>query len=247
MVEKKKKIVAITQARMGSTRLPGKVLMKVKDQSFLEIHSNRLSKAKMVDEIIVATTTSPIDDVIVDHVSNLDYLVSRGSENDVLDRYYKTAIDARADVIVRVTSDCPLIDPELIDKIIYEHLKESKDFTSNVVKRTYPDGNDIEVFSMNALTMAWKNSYEASEREHVTYYIWKNSNLLGGKLFSAHNVIADRNEDFSFLRLTLDYPEDFKLITTLINYCGVDKSWRDYVNILINNPSLIEVNKKFAK
>lgn len=176
----------------------------------------------------------------------MGYLVSRGSEEDVLDRYYTTASDACAEIIVRITSDCPLIDPEVIDKIIMEHQKESKDFTSNIIKRTYPDGMDVEVFSMEALKIAWENSLKPSDREHVTYYIWKNSNLLGGNLFSAHNVNVDKNEDFSFLRLTLDYPEDLELITTLINLCGFDKSWRYYADILINNPSLIEVNKKFV-
>jgi spore coat polysaccharide biosynthesis protein SpsF (cytidylyltransferase family) len=243
MTDQNKKIVAITQARTGSTRLPKKVLLKVQDMSFLEIHLKRASSAKLVDEVIVATTVKDDDSVIADLASSLGYRVSRGPEDDVLERYYNAALAANAEVIVRITSDCPLIDPEIIDTIVEEHLKYSKDFTSNIITRTYPDGMDVEVFSMDALTKAWNEAKEMADREHVTYYIWKNSDLLGGKLFTAHNIVAENMVDFSNLRLTLDYPEDLVLITKLIELKGIDKSWMEYVDTLNENPSLIEINK----
>jgi spore coat polysaccharide biosynthesis protein SpsF len=243
MAERNKKIVAITQARTGSTRLPGKVLLEVQNMPFLEIHLKRVSMAKLIDEVVVATTVKESDDAIADLVLKLGYKLSRGPEDDVLERYYNAATAANADIVVRITSDCPLIDPEIIDAIIEAHIKYSKDFTSNIITRTYPDGMDVEVFSMDALTKAWNEAKDKADREHVTYYIWKNSDLMEGKLFTSHNVVAENNVDFSNLRLTLDYPEDLELITKLIELKGIDKTWIDYVDTLNDNPALIEINK----
>jgi len=245
MIDKKVKIVAITQARTGSTRLPNKVMLEAMGMSFLEIHLRRVSRAMLLDQVIVATTIKDVDNAIVNLASSLGFIVSRGSEDDVLDRYFNSALSVNADVIVRITSDCPLIDPEIIDTMILEHLKYSKDFTSNIVSRTYPDGMDVEVFNMDVLKRAWHGATNSGDREHVTHYIWKNSDLLGGKLFTAHNVVADSSVDFSSLRLTLDYPEDRDLITKLIELDGIEKTWKEYVDTLSRNPSLLELSKRF--
>lgn len=228
---------------MGSTRLPGKVLMEVDGMSFLEVHLNRASKSKMIDQVIVATTIKDSDDAIANHVTKLGFKVTRGPENDVLERYYNSAIEVNADIIVRITSDCPLIDPNVIDKMVEEHLKYSKDFTSNIIQRSYPDGMDVEVFSIDALRKAWHQAIDLADREHVTYYIWKNSDLMGGRLFTAHDVVAENGMDFSYLRLTLDYSQDLDLLSKLIKMQGIDKTWIEYVNTLIRNPKLIEINK----
>ena len=227
--------------------MPSKVLLEVQNRSILEIHLNRLSKSNLIDEILVATTTNPSDDKIIEILVKLGYKFFRGSEDDVLDRYYNAAIEANADIIVRITSDCPLIDPEIIDNIILEHIKYSKDFTSNIIQRTFPDGMDVEVFSFNALKKAWIEANTLQDREHVTYFIWKNSNLMGGELFTAHNVLVDNDQDYSNLRLTLDHPEDFDLITTLIRNIGSNKTWYEYVKELSNNPLLVEINKIHVK
>lgn len=239
----KKKIIAITQARTGSTRLPNKVLMEVGGKSFLEIHLNRISKSNLIDDIVVATTDKESDSVIALLSSKLGYNVYRGSENDVLDRYYRAALFANADIIVRVTSDCPLVDPDLIDHIIEEHISKKNDFTSNIVNRTYPDGFDVEVFNFDVLKKAWEEASSPSDREHVTYYIWKNSNLLNGEKFTSLNITATNNQNFSHIRLTLDYLEDKELLEKLIKIDGIEKSWNDYVNTLLQNPSLLEINK----
>lgn len=221
------KIVLITQARMGSTRLPGKVLKKVGNKTMLEVHLLRALRSKKVDEFILATTDQASDTSIADFGRSFGIKVYRGSEMDVLDRYYQAAKLANADIIVRITSDCPLIDPELIDELVQAHLDHKKDFTSNIITRTYPDGQDVEVFNFAALERAWKESAAQSDREHVTYYIWKNSDLEGGDFFSAFNI--EHNKDLSAIRMTLDYPHDFTQLSHLITTAGIDKNWEEYV------------------
>lgn len=238
----KKKIVAITQARMGSTRLPGKVLKKVGDQTFLEIHINRVREAKLLDEIVLATTNLTHDDPIADMGTKMGLAVYRGSESDVLDRYYQAAISAGADIIVRVTSDCPLVDPGLMDLMIEVHLKYKKDFTSNVVFRTFPDGMDVEIFDFDILERTWKNATDKSDREHVTHYMWKNSSLLGYELFTSHNVVEPNGLDHSAIRLTLDYPADNELFKVLIDKLGTEKTWEEYVAFLLSNPDILKIN-----
>lgn len=239
----KKRIIAITQARTGSTRLPRKVLLTINGQTLLQIHLDRVSKSKTIDEVIVATTEKETDEPIMNIAQELGYKCYRGSENDVLDRYYQAAKESSAEVIVRITSDCPLVDPDLIDTIVNAHLVHGTDFTSNIVKRTFPDGMDVEVFSFQALEKAWKEASLPSDREHVTYYIWKNSDLLNGKKFTSLNITAENNQNLSHIRLTLDYPEDKELLEKLIEIDGIEKSWNDYVKTLLKNPSLLEINK----
>ena len=166
-----KKVIAIIQARMGSSRLPGKVLKTIKGRPMLWHVVKRVSSAELIDSVIIATSTKAKDDKIEEFSRSSRVKVYRGSENDVLDRYYKAAKEAGADVIVRITADCALICPEVIDKVVSEFLKSRCDYATNGLVYTYPDGCDTEVFSLNALAKAWQECGDAAQREHVTPYI----------------------------------------------------------------------------
>ena len=227
------KTILVTQARLGSTRLPGKVLKEVGGKTLLQIHLDRLKKCINISEIIVATTNKQQDLIIFDKVSEWGFSTTRGSELDVLDRFYQAVKDENADWIVRVTSDCPLIDPNLVDKVITFVQKNNTDYGSNLLIEHFPDGQDVEVFKFSALKKAWENAKLLSEREHVTPYIRNNSNGKGSSLFTAINYPCD--SDFSKIRMTVDEDKDFKLIEILIQKLGVEKSWRDYTNYIIDN------------
>ena len=181
------KTILITQARSGSTRLPGKILIKINGESLLDIHLKRLSKCNNVSKIIVATTDKPEDKVIYDYAIDRGFNSFRGSESDVLDRFYQAVRNEKPDWIVRVTSDCPLIDPFLVDKLINFAHNNNRDYCSNTLIENYPDGQDIEIFKFSALELAWKNANLPSEREHVTPYIRNNSDFKGASLFTALN------------------------------------------------------------
>ena len=236
--------ILITQARSGSTRLPGKVLKEINGKSLLQIHLDRLKKCKSVSEIIVATTTNSEDQIIFDKAIEWGFDSYKGSESDVLDRFYQSVKDKNVDWIVRVTSDCPLIDPVLVDKVISFVQASNKDYGSNTVIENYPDGQDVEVFKYSALEFAWKNSKLLSEREHVTPYIRNNADLKGGNLFSAINYPCDF--DFSKIRMTVDESKDFELINKLINDLGTDKTWLEYTNHIIQN-NLTKINDSIIR
>ena len=162
----------------------------------------------------------------------------------MLDRFYKTVKDKKADWIVRVTSDCPLIDPELVDKVIDFVQTNNKDYGSNTLIENFPDGQDIEVIKFSALEIAWRNAKLSSEREHVTPFIRNNSDFKGGHLFSAINYPCDF--DFSKIRMTVDESKDFELIKKLINDLGIDKTWLEYTNHIIQN-NLTEINDSIIR
>ena len=236
--------ILITQARSGSTRLPGKVLKEINGKSLLEIHLDRLKKCKSVSEIIVATTTNSEDQIIFDKAIEWGFSASKGSESDVLDRFYQAVKDKKAKWVVRVTSDCPLIDPVLVENVIDFVQENNKDYGSNTLIENYPDGQDIEVFKFSALEEAWKNAKLLSEREHVTPYIINNTDLKGGNLFFAINYPYDF--DFSKIRMTVDEIRDFELIKMLINDLGTDKSWLEYTNYIVQN-NLTEINDSIIR
>lgn len=238
------KTILITQARLGSTRLPGKVLKEIKGESLLQIHLNRLKKCKKVSKIIVATTVVEGDDLIYDKVKEWGYDSFRGSESDVLDRFYQSVKDEKPDWIVRVTSDCPLIDPNLVDDVVSFVQQNDKDYGSNVLIENFPDGQDIEVLKFSALEKSWKEAKLLSDREHVTLYVRNNSDFNGGHLFSSINYSC--NSDFSNIRMTVDEKRDFDLIEILINELGTDKSWSEYTNYIIEN-DLIKVNDQIIR
>lgn len=236
--------ILITQARTGSSRLPGKVLKEIGGKSLLQIHLERLKKCTKVSEIIVATTINQADSIIFDKAIEWGFSASRGSEADVLDRFYQAVKFKKADWIVRVTSDCPLIDPVLVDHVIEFVQKNDKDYGSNGLIENFPDGQDVEVFKFTALEQAWKNAKLLSEREHVTPYIRNNSDYKGGNLFSAINFACE--SDFSKIRMTVDEMRDFELIEILVNELGVEKTWLEYVNYIIEK-DLIKVNDKIIR
>ena len=238
------KTILITQARTGSTRLPGKVLKQINGKSLLEIHLERLKKCSKISEIIVATTINEEDAIIYDKALEWGFSSFTGSETDVLDRFYQSVKDKNPDWIVRVTSDCPLIDPELVDEIVTFVQENNCDYGSNGLIENYPDGQDVEVFKFSALKLAWENALLKSEREHVTPYIRNNSDFNNGNLFKAMNFPSD--SDFSKIRMTVDEQRDFDLMEILIHQLGTDKTWLTYTNFIIEN-DLSKVNGEIIR
>lgn len=236
--------ILITQARSGSTRLPGKILKKINAETLLEIHLHRLSKCKNISKIIVATTDKPEDKVIYECSVEGGFSSFRGSESDVLDRFYHAVKYEKPYWIVRVTSDCPLIDPILVDELISFAHTNNRDYCSNTLIENYPDGQDIEVFKFSALELAWKNASLSSDREHVTPFIRRNSDFEGASLFTALNYPCDSN--YSMIRMTVDESRDFDLIKVLINDLGTDKTWLEYVNHIIQN-DLHKINNSILR
>lgn len=205
------KTVIISQARMTSTRLPGKVLKEVLGKPLLAYQIERLKKTKKADAVIVATTVNTTDEPIVELCGRLNIACFRGSEEDVLSRYYHAACEAQADIVVRVTSDCPLIDPVVVDEVIdaFTACWECN-YASNTLVRTYPRGMDTEVFSFVALEQAFKEAAAKPEREHVTPYIYNHP-----EIFRIKNVLYRQDE--SRHRWTVDTADDFTLIEKIIN------------------------------
>lgn len=239
------KVLAITQARSGSTRLPNKILKYIDNKTLLEIHLNRIKKSKSVDELYIATTTKDVDDAIVNLANKLSVNYYRGSEEDVLDRFYQTARIVKPDLVVRLTSDCPLIDHELIDELISKAKDKKLDYYSNILEERFPDGQDIEVMSFDALERAWKLSEISSDREHVTSFIRNNSTYNGGSLFESDNHHIFK--DYSSVRLTVDEPNDYEVIKLLIAKLGVDKSWVDYAEMYLKNDEINRLNANITR
>lgn len=239
------KILAITQARIGSTRLPEKILKTINGVSLLEMHLKRIQQSKLITKLKVATTTEHDADKIVDISSKLGIEVHKGSINNVLDRFYQTALPEMPDWVVRLTSDCPLIDPIEIDRVIQYAISRDLDYVSNTLKPTFPDGIDAEIFKFSALERAVKEAKLTSELEHVTPYIWKNSSYMGGNVFKSDCVVND--VDYSDVRLTVDTLEDFMVIEKLIELLGNDKPWIDYVKALQAHNEIKEINRHFTR
>lgn len=237
-------ITLITQARTGSTRLPQKVLLTINKKELLKIHLDRLANSKLVSHIVVATTDHINDDVIFDKCNEWGYHVVRGSENDVLDRYHKASLEYPSDYIVRVTSDCPLIDPKLVDQVIQFTIDNKLDYCSNTLIEHYPDGQDIEVFTSDALQKAWENAKLASEREHVTPYIKLNSTFYDKYEFVSANYNSPA--DYNSIRMTVDEKLDFDLIQTVIENLGITSSWQEYTDYIITN-NLQKINNNIIR
>jgi len=238
------KVVAIIQARVGSTRLPKKVLKKIAGKPMLWHVIDRVKKAKLVDEVVLATTTKEEDKPLLKLAKESGVKSYAGSEDDVLDRYFRAAVEFGADVIVRVTADCPLIDPEIVDKVIKYFLDGSFDYVSNVrIKPTYPNGLDVGVFSFDALEKAWKEAKKLSEREHVTPYIWNHP-----EMFKLGNV--GHEKDLSEMRWTVDTDKDLKFVREV--YKRLYKKGRiflmkDVLKLLEKQSELAEINKGIAR
>jgi len=230
-------IGCIIQARMGSSRLPGKVLMKSDNGIPLLYHViNQLRHCSKVKNLVIATTTNHEDDEIEKFADNNSVNVFRGKEKDVLDRYFQCAKKYSFSTIVRITADCPLIDPQIVDKVIEKFFSGNYDFATNTLTRTFPIGTDVEVFSFSALNKAWENTQLPSEREHVTPYLRNQEN------FKIINVENDKN--ISNLRLTVDRIEDFELIKQILNNISINPiHLEDVLELFSRKPELIEINK----
>ena len=237
-------ICAIIQARMSSSRLPGKVLLEVNGRPLLSYMLERISKASTIDRVVVATSTESADDQIEMFCRRENVSCYRGSLDDVLDRYYHAALHVNCDVVVRLTSDCPLLDPAVIDEVVKVYQSRRHDYVANTVPPggTFPDGMDVEVFSLQALEKAWKEARKPSEREHVTFYFWKNS-----ELFSTYRY--DLQDNLSKYRLTVDYPEDFEVIQAVLTELYQQNTLftlKDIINYLEAHPGIIDKNKKIV-
>lgn len=239
------KILAITQARIGSTRLPEKIIKTINGETLLEIHLKRILRSKLITKLKVATTTEQDAIKIVEICDQLSIETYRGSLNNVLERFYMAALSESPDWVVRLTSDCPLIDPLEIDKVINHAITNNFDYVSNTLHPTFPDGIDVEVFKFSSLERAYKEASLISELEHVTPYIWKNSSFKGGDLFTSDNV--ENDNDYSDIRLTVDTIEDFKVIEKIINLLGTDKPWLEYVKMLEYNPEILQINMQYQR
>jgi len=227
---------AIIQARIGSTRLLRKVMLNILGKPVLWHVVNRVSKARLIDGLIVATTVNSEDDIIVEFCKSNNIVVFRGSENDVLDRYYQCAKEHNIKDIVRITSDCPLHDPNVIDMVITEYLKWDYDYVCNTIEYTFPDGFDVEVFPFTALEDAWKNAKLASEREHVTPYIRKSEKFKKKNVFS--------NKKYPIYRCSLDHSEDYEFIKRIYEGIGREMFYIDEViGYLEEHPELLKINQ----
>ena len=235
------KIVLISQARVGSTRLPSKVLKEIKGKSILEIQLDRVSKSKSINQIIVATPEGEKEAPIHDICNRFSIKSIAGSELDVLERYYNAAKAENADWVVRITSDCPLIDPELIDNIVNKIILTDLDYSSNTLIETYPDGQDIEVFKFSALETAYKEAFLKSDREHVTPYIKRNCITNMGNLFTSESIENDIN--YSSVRMTVDDIHDFNTIKILVEELGFNATWEEYTKFIISNQLLFDNQK----
>jgi spore coat polysaccharide biosynthesis protein SpsF len=228
----------ITQARMTSTRLPGKILKEVKNKTLLDYHIDRLKQTGL--DIAIATTTNATDDVICSFSEERKLKFHRGSENNVLSRYYETALKYKFDIVIRVTSDCPLIDPHLIRNGVekYMQLNNPNLYISNGIERTFARGFDFEILSFQLLEDAYLSATEDADLEHVTPYIWKNRS---GKVEFYH---VKQNVNNGGLRITVDTADDFELIKTLIEkYNAETLSYNEIENILLQHPELVALNE----
>jgi len=226
---------------MTSTRLPGKVLKKVLDKPLLEYQVERLKRSKRLDEIVIATTVNETDNPIVELAKQLGIKVFRGSEEDVLSRYYQAAIQNETDIIVRLTSDCPVIDPKVVDDVIQYFLdhQDQFDYVSNTLTRTYPRGMDTEVFSFKVLKESHDEAKEKLEREHVTPFIYQRPSR-----YSVGSV--KYSKDMSSYRWTVDTLEDFELIQLMIeNLYPKDSQFtlEDAITLLEEHPDWAKMNQ----
>lgn len=230
------KTVAIVQARMGSTRLPGKVMMKIGGVPMIEVLLARLSRARELDQIVVATSTDPRNLPLVEHVRGLGYACEIGSEQDVLLRYLNAARSNQADVIVRITGDCPLVDPALVDQAVLGFRNADVDYFSNVEPATYPDGLDIEVFSLAALERAARETDKLFDHEHVTPY------LRESQVFRRAGM--QNTQDLSGLRWTVDEPEDFQVISQVFTHFAPDIhfTWQQTHGLYREQPDIFSAN-----
>ena len=236
-------VLAILQARVSSTRLPGKILKPILGKPMIIRQIEREMHVASIDKLVVATSTDFSDDELVKVLDKNHISVYRGSLDNVLDRYYKTANLYKPDHVVRITGDCPLADPDVIDRVILEHIKYDADYTTNCLPPSWPDGLDVEVMKMNVLKTIWQESKLPSELEHVTPFIRKHSHR-----FKIHNVASE--VDLSMFRWTVDEKEDFEYVTNIYeNLYPKDSNFRtiDILNYIDSNPYISNINSHYNR
>ncbi len=236
----------IIQARMSSNRLPGKVLKKINNKTLIDRIIHSAKNSKYVSEIYVATSTDSSDDILVKQLENADVKIFRGSLNDVFSRFYEIAKkeETKYDSIVRLTADCPLLDPKIIDRTLEAHYSNTKhDYTSTGISSTFPLGQGVEIIDIDTFLDLKNKKLDSEDREHVTRYIWKRPEIYNCKSITYQHP---KYKDCSNLRITVDQIEDFILVEKIIknmNYDSKDISLDEIVSFLFENPNLIEINK----
>lgn len=234
-------ILCIVQARMGSTRFPGKVLADLDGAPMIERLLARLARSKRIDQILLATSVSPTNIPLADAVRSLGFAAYQGSEDDVLARYFLAARDTGASVVVRVTGDCPLLDPSVVDQVIDAYDIAKVDYVSNIDPPTFPDGLDVEVFSMEALAKAYREGQSPRDREHVTPYLRESGR------FTKANVTADA--DWSARRWTVDEPADLEVVRRVFEHFSprLDFSWREVLELEAVHPEIFDSNRHIER
>lgn len=236
------KVLAIVQARMGSTRFPNKVMREICGTPMIELLLNRLSSAKQIDHIILATSANKNNDSLVEHVKKIGFEVFQGSENDVLERYYHAARLHKPEIVVRITGDCPLMDPQLVDQLINKFVEQDNiEYLSNISPPTYPDGLDVEIFMYSALERAANEAVESYDHEHVTPYIRESGRFL------THNIAFET--DLSSERWTVDEPADFEVINAVFNHFSprTDFNWMEILALKEKCPEIFEANQHLVR
>lgn len=240
------KIITVVQARTGSTRLPNKVLMPLSGKPLIIRMLERVRKSELVGDVILAVTLEEADDILVNIGEKEGYKIYRGSSTDLLDRHYKAGLQYGADAIVKIPSDCPLIDPDIITRVISKFISgpQNYDYVSNLHPATYPDGNDVEIMSLEALEKAWNNAAKIFEREHTTPYLWENP-----ELFRIGNVEWETGLDYSMThRWTIDYLEDYLFIKEIYDSLfniNPDFGLKDILNYTETHPGIKTINQKY--
>jgi len=235
-------ILGLLQARMSSTRLPGKVMLPILGKPMIFHQIDRIGRAKLIDKLILVTSRNDTDDALADACLDYGIPVYRGSLDDVLDRFYQAALLEDPDHIVRLTGDCPLADPKIIDRVCQFYLDGEFDYTSNVHPPTWPDGLDVEIFGMEKLVGAWGAARDKADREHVTPWILRQPDFALGNL--------ENSTDLSDLRWTVDEPEDLQFARSIFDGLYRDNQNFDVDEILkfmSANPELQEINQHFVR
>ena len=239
------KITCIIQARLGSTRLPGKVLLDLAGKTMLERVVERASAINNIDAVVIATTTDSVDDLIAKEATRLSVPSYRGHPSDVLDRYYSAAKGHNAEAIMRITADCPLLDPQVATQVIEKFLQTNADYCSNIRPPTYPDGLDVELFTANALETCWRDADLASDREHVTTYIRRTH----PERFTIANV--EHTTDLSAMRWTIDEPRDLEFMRALLpeleNKYPNETGLNQVLEVLRDQPEIARLNSSITR
>lgn len=233
------KVLGVIQARAGSSRLPGKILMPLAGQPMLARVVERLRRATRLDEVVVATTVEPADDAVLNLCRSRGWPCFRGSQDDVLDRFHGAAREHQGDVIVRVTADCPLIEPAVVDRVVQAYLEaQDVDLVCNVwPRRTFPRGLDTEVFRRAALERAWREDHNPAWREHVTTFLYRRPDLF--RLATVENA-----QDYSEHRWTVDTAEDLALARAIYDHFGHDRFvWGEVLRLLEQHPEWVALNR----